>query len=84
MTLTLVTRYLKQRGLDDGHYKKLIIEYLGKFGVSHRKDLEKFLWDKLPGILTETQKKNKIGNLLSALRMDWKIQNNGYSKWSLV
>ncbi|MBI5184326.1 MAG: hypothetical protein HZA01_01190 [Nitrospinae bacterium] len=79
----LKAHYIKQRGLDDGHYKKLIIEYIEKFGVSHRKNLEKFLWDKLPDILTETQKKNKVGNLLSALRMDGKIQNNGYSKWSL-
>ena len=80
----LKAQYIKHRKLEDEHYKKLIIEYLKKFGKSHRKDLEKFLWDKLPDILTTAQKKNKIGNLLSALRIDEKIRNTGYSEWSLI
>lgn len=44
----------------------------------------KFLRDKLPDILTESQKKNKVTNLLSALRIKGTIRNNGYSKWSPV
>lgn len=76
--------YIKHRKLEDEHYKKLIIEYLKKFGKSHRKDLERFLWDKLPDILTTSQKKNKVGNLLSSLRLDGKIRNSGYSEWSLI
>jgi len=80
----LKAHYIKQRGLDDEHYKKLIVEYLRKFGESHRKNIEKFLLDKLPGILTESQKKHKVTNLLSALRIKGVIQNKGYSKWSLV
>ncbi|TLD43433.1 MAG: ATP-dependent DNA helicase RecG-related protein [Candidatus Jettenia ecosi] len=80
----LKAQYIKHRGLDDEHYKKLIIEYLTKFGKSHRKELEQFLWTKLPDILTENQKKNKVTNLLSALRISGKIKNSGYSEWSLV
>lgn len=80
----LKAQYIKHRKLEDEHYKKLIIEYLKKFGKSHRKDLEKFLWDKLPDILTAAQKKNKIGNLLSALRINGEIRNTGYSEWSLI
>lgn len=80
----LKAHYIKQRGLDDEYYKKLIIEYLLKFGKSPRRDIEKLLWDKLPDILSETQKKNKVGNLLSSLRVDGRIENNGYSEWSLV
>ena len=80
----LKAHYLEHRGLDDEHYKKLIVEYLKKFGKSPRKNIEKFLWDKLPGILTEIQKKNKVTNLLSALRIDGKIQNSGYSDWALL
>jgi ATP-dependent DNA helicase RecG len=79
----LKAHYIKQRGLDDDHYKKLIVEYLKKFGKSPRKNIEKFLWDKLPGILSEAQKKNKVTNLLSSLRMDEKIKNIGYSDWTL-
>ena len=80
----LKAQYIKHTKLEDEHYKKLIIEYLKKFGKSHRKDIERVLWDKLPDILTEVQKKNKIGNLLSALRMEGKIRNSGYSEWSLL
>jgi len=79
----LKAQYIKHRGLDDEHYKKLIIEYLKKFEKSSRKSIEQFLWDKLPSILTDSQKKNKIGNLLSALRMNGKISNIGYSEWRL-
>ncbi|WP_096894982.1 RNA-binding domain-containing protein [Candidatus Scalindua japonica] len=80
----LKAHYIKQRGLDDEHYKNLIVEYLKKFGESPRKNIEKFLQDKLPDILTESQKKNKVTNLLSALRIKGIIRNNGYSKWSPV
>ena len=80
----LKAQYIKNRGLDDKHYKKLILEYLKKFGRSPRKNIETFLLDKLPDILTETQKKNKITNLLSSLRISGKIQNSGYSEWSIV
>ena len=80
----LKAHYIKQRGLDDEHYKKLIVEYLKKFGESPRKNIDKFLRDKLPDILTESQKKNKVTNLLSALRIKGIIQNKGYSMWSLI
>ncbi len=80
----LKAQYIKHRGLDDEHYKKLIVEYLKKFGKSPRKNIEKFLWDKLPDILTETQKKNKVTNLLSALRIEGTIKNIDYSGWTLI
>ena len=79
----LKAHYIKQRGLDDEHYKKMIIEYLKKFGKSPRKNIEKFLLEKLPDILNNAQKRNKITNLLSALRIEEKIKNSGYSEWSL-
>ena len=62
----------------------MILKYLNKFGKSPRKNIETFLLDKLPDILTETQKKNKVTNLLSSLRISGKIQNSGYSEWSIV
>lgn len=64
--------------------KKMINEYLKKFGKFPRKNIEKFFLDKLPDILNNAQKRNKITNLLSALRIDGKIRNSGYSEWSLV
>ena len=80
----LKAQYIKNRGLDDEYYKKMILKYLKMFGKSPRKNIEEFLLDKLPDILTETQKKNKVTNLLSSLRISGKIQNSGYSEWSIV
>jgi ATP-dependent DNA helicase RecG len=44
------------------------------------------LWEKLPNVLNEKQKKNKVGNLITELRQKGKITNVGVaanSKWIL-
>ena len=56
--------YIKKRGLDSGHYEKLVIEYLRKFKQASRKDIDDLLIDKLPDILTSEQKVNKVRNLI--------------------
>lgn len=54
-----------------------ILEYLGKFKSGTRTDFEKILLDKLPDVLDENQKKNKVKNNLQALRKSGKIEPNG-------
>ena len=76
--------YIKTRGFDDAHYKKMILEYLDKFGKSNRSGIEELLWNKLPDILTDKQKKYKVTNLLTSLRNEGKIKNEGYSEWILI
>lgn len=66
--------YILSRGIDDDYYKKLIDEYLKKFGKAKRADLEKVLKSKLPGVLTEEQKKHKIKNLLQAMKTEQRIK----------
>lgn len=61
------SRYIKLRGLDNQHYKQLILSYLRKFGSARRSDIEAFLLDKLPDALTQTQKEKRIGNLLQEM-----------------
>lgn len=70
-------QYIKQKGFDDEYYKKMIMDYLKKFGSANRQSINMLLLDKLPTILNENQKSTKITNLLRALRMDSKIQNTG-------
>jgi hypothetical protein len=44
-------------------------------------------WNKLPDWMTETQKKNKVGNLIGELRRGYKIANQGSDArpaWALV
>ena len=74
--------YIKMQGIDDVHYQAMIIKYLNKFRRGKRADFEKLLLDKLPDVLDESQKKNKVKNNLQVLRKACKIENNkGF--WSL-
>ena len=68
--------YIKLRGIDDNHYQSLIIKYLNKFGSGKREDFEKLLLDKLPDILDDEQKKNKVKNNLQSLRTAHKIKSD--------
>lgn len=70
--------YIKTRGFDKEYYKKLIIEFIkkNKHGSS-KKDIRLLLWNKLPDVLTDDQKENKISNVLRELRQEEKIKNTG-------
>ena len=69
--------YIKQRGIDDEYCQKIILEYLDKFGEGRKRDFEKVLLEKLPDVLDESQKKNKIKNNLQKLRIQGIILTNG-------
>lgn len=73
--------YILSKGIDDDYYKKLIDEYLKKFGKAKRADLEKVLKSKLPGVLTEEQKKHKIKNLLQAMKTEQRIKLDEGRYW---
>lgn len=60
--------YIRRRGIDDDYCKKVIIDYLRKFEEGIKSDFEKILLDKLPDVLDEDQKKNKIKNILQQLK----------------
>jgi len=61
-------QYMKNKGLDDGYYKELICNYLKQFKQAERLDIDNMLLDKLPDILDQQQKKDKVKNLLQSLR----------------
>ncbi|MDZ4759962.1 MAG: putative DNA binding domain-containing protein [Alphaproteobacteria bacterium] len=69
--------YIRNRGLDDTYYQRLVIEYLEKYGQASRKDLDELLLPKLPDILDTVQKANKIKNLLQAMRQAMLVQREG-------
>ena len=79
----LKAEYIRNKSFDDGHFRKMIIDYLVKYKQAKRSAIETLLMPKLSDILTEKQKKNKVGNLLSALRIDGKIKTIGYGTWQL-
>ena len=81
-------QYIKNKGFDDQYYRDMIIDYLHKFGKAQRKDIRKLLWDKLPDVLSDSQKERKILTLLTALKRAEKIttdsDNKQTSHWILI
>lgn len=75
-------KYIRNRGLDKGFYKGLIIEHLRRFGKATKQDFEELLLPKLPEVLNEDQKKYKVKNLLTELRVEGKIVAEGKAQGS--
>ena len=69
--------YIRTRAQDDDYYCKLVADFLRKFGKASREDIDKLLQGKLSEALDDEQKNNKIGNLLTKMRRNGKIKNNG-------
>lgn len=80
-------KYIHNRAFDDEHYRRLIIEYLRQYKQASRQELDELLLPKLSDVLTFKQKRDKIRNLLQALRRAGNLQNLGgrqSSLWALV
>ena len=76
--------YTDMKGLDDKYYQDLIIEALTQHGKLKRANIDKLLLNKLPSILNESQKSNKIDNLLRRLRATGRIAVGQQKYWQLV
>ena len=70
----LKAEYIANKSFDDVHFKNMILNYLD-MSKSKRKDIDNFIIPKLSASLTDAQKKNKVTNYLSALRMEGKIKS---------
>jgi len=81
-------RYVKNKAFDNQYYKDLIIKYLEQYGSAKRKDVQTLLWDKLPEIMGDKQKEDKIRNLLTSMRKQGIIMTNSSnqqkSSWILA
>ena len=75
--------YIKNIGFDNQYYKDMILKCLNDFDTVKRSDIEDLLLDKLPDVLSEQQKKNKVRNLLQSLRQENKIIAEGKT-WKLA
>lgn len=82
------TTYIKHRAFDKKYYKALIVDFIKEFGSASRQDIDGLVLSKLPEILDEKQKKNKINNLLFEMsKKDCSIKNIGSDRkpnWVLV
>jgi ATP-dependent DNA helicase RecG len=69
--------------LEDEFIKKYLYDYIQMVKV-RRRDIDKFIWDKLSDVLDEKKKKNKIKNLLQDLRKDKKIHSPQFGIWESI
>ncbi len=79
--------YIQMRATDDAHLKGMIIDYLTRYHSATRVDINKLLLPKKHEALNESERLNKIGNLLSSLRVKGKIVNSGTRtkpRWEMV
>lgn len=77
----LKSSYIKNKSFDDEYFKKLILEYINKFGRASRKEIDDLLLGKLSDNLTSQQKRYKITNLLTSLRTNEKIKSGEKRMW---
>ncbi|GAO37297.1 transcriptional regulator [Sulfuricella sp. T08] len=80
-------QYTRNKGLDKAFYKQLVISHLRSFGPTRRKDIELLLLPKLPEVLHDSQKINKVRNLLQEMAKENVIVSSGYGVgaiWSLI
>lgn len=79
-------KYIYNSGLENDYYKKLIIKYIEEYGKASRKELIKLLANKLPESLDDKSKVNRVRYLISTLKEEGKIYNDGtkgISCWKL-
>lgn len=76
--------YTDLSGFDDQWYRDLILRALKEHCKLRRADFDKLLIPKLPGRLSATQKRNKVGNLLTSLRVEGKILVGENKFWYLA
>ena len=78
--------YTKNAPFEKQYYFDLIQKLLKDHKFASRQDIDKLLHGKLPDWMTEQQRKNKIGNLISEMRRANIIRNSGTSgkpRWVL-
>ena len=70
--------YIKMRGFKDDHYKKMVLEYIEKYGSASKEDIDGLILDILPDVLDDKQKSNKVRNMIYAMsKRDKTIENKG-------
>ncbi|WP_291528181.1 helix-turn-helix domain-containing protein [Bacteroides sp. UBA939] len=80
------TAYSNNKGFEDSYYCDLILKALTEHGTLTKKEIIELLWNKLPDVLDDDQKYYKVGNLLTKLKKQDKIENISkgiHSDWLL-
>lgn len=74
-------QHIRNRGFESRYYRDLVVALVREHQPVSREDIDRLLLDKLPEVLTETQKLNRIHNLLRQLAETGSIVNSGSRRW---
>ena len=80
-------QYMDNKGLDNRFYKDYIVDYIKKFKQVSRQDINNLIYPRLPSNFSEDEKNQRVKYLLTILRKEKIIENQGsYTKpiWKLV
>ena len=80
-------RHIRERGFDRKYYEDLILALVKEHQPVTREDIDRLLLDKLPEVLDDGQKENRIHNLLGKLAKQGQIRNEGSRRcprWVLI
>lgn len=69
--------YIDNKGLDNTYYRDYIINYLKEFKKATRQEINQFIYPKLPSTFSEEDKNKRVKYLLTTLRKQNIIINNG-------
>jgi ATP-dependent DNA helicase RecG len=69
--------YTRNAPFEKQYFFDLIKKLLTEHKSASRQDIDKLLWDKLPDWMTDTQRNDKVGNLLNEMRRTDIIHNSG-------
>ena len=76
--------YTLRKGFNDAECREWILKALNDHKVLSRKQINELLWNKLPIDFTDTQRINKIGNLLMRMKRDGTIKVDEKRMWHPV
>ena len=76
--------YTLKKGFNDAECQEWIIKALKDHKVLSRKQINELLWNKLPIDYTDTQRLNKIGNLLMRMKREGSIVVDEKRLWHLT
>ena len=76
--------YTLKKGFNDAECQEWILKALKDHKVLSRKQINELLWNKLPVDFTDTQRINKIGNLLMRMKRDGAIKIDEKRMWHSV
>lgn len=80
-------QHIRDRGFDGKYYQDLILALIKEHQPVTREDIDRLLLDKLPEVLDEAQKHNRIHYLLGKLAQKGQIRKEGsrkFPRWVLM